>query len=75
MIAFGLLKTKFITDCLTLNPERSDYLIITCLNNAPISNFWGGFRCKSEYPWCILEVKSKYFPTVFKKIEKNNKKK
>ncbi|KAF0766124.1 Uncharacterized protein FWK35_00014013 [Aphis craccivora] len=28
----------------------------------------GGFRCKSEYPWCIIEVKSKHFPTVFKKM-------
>ncbi|KAF0766833.1 Uncharacterized protein FWK35_00015326 [Aphis craccivora] len=26
------------------------------------------------YPWCIIEVKSKHFPTVFKKIEKNKKK-
>ena len=47
---------------------------ITSRNNAPISNFGGGFRCKSEYPWCIIEVKSKHFPTVFKKIEKNKKK-
>ncbi|KAF0748573.1 Uncharacterized protein FWK35_00021402 [Aphis craccivora] len=46
---------------------------ITSRNNAPISNFGGGFRCKSQYPWCI-EVKSKHFPTVFKKIEKNKKK-
>ncbi|KAF0769944.1 Uncharacterized protein FWK35_00017106 [Aphis craccivora] len=36
------------------------------------SNFGGGFRCKSEYPWYIIEVKSKQFPTVFKKIEKKN---
>ncbi|KAF0772331.1 Uncharacterized protein FWK35_00000500 [Aphis craccivora] len=43
--------------------------------NVPISNIGGGFRCKSEYPWCIVEVKSKHFPTVFKKIEKNKKKK
>ncbi|KAF0759329.1 Uncharacterized protein FWK35_00017352 [Aphis craccivora] len=26
---------------------------ITSRNIAPISNFGGGFRCKSEYPWCI----------------------
>ena len=32
--------------------------IITSRNNAPISNYGGGFRCKSEYPWCIIEVKS-----------------
>ncbi|KAF0759597.1 Uncharacterized protein FWK35_00016767 [Aphis craccivora] len=48
---------------------------ITSRNNAQISNYRGGFRCKSEYPWCIIEVKSKHFRTVFKKIEKNKKKK
>ncbi|KAF0752651.1 Uncharacterized protein FWK35_00038123, partial [Aphis craccivora] len=48
---------------------------ITSRNNAPISNFGGGFRCKSEYPWCIIEVKSKHFHTiVFKKMEKTKKK-
>ncbi|KAF0757808.1 Uncharacterized protein FWK35_00022749 [Aphis craccivora] len=31
---------------------------ITSQNNAPISNFGGGFRWKSEYPWCIIQVKS-----------------
>ncbi|KAF0749092.1 Uncharacterized protein FWK35_00025295, partial [Aphis craccivora] len=31
---------------------------ITSRNNSPISNFEGCFRCKSEYPWCIIEVKS-----------------
>ncbi|KAE9537964.1 hypothetical protein AGLY_005936 [Aphis glycines] len=30
---------------------------ITSRNNAPISNYGGGFRCKSEYPWCIIEFK------------------
>ncbi|KAF0773072.1 Uncharacterized protein FWK35_00003229 [Aphis craccivora] len=30
---------------------------ITSRNNAPISNFRGDFRCKSEYPWCNKEVK------------------
>ncbi|KAF0764853.1 Uncharacterized protein FWK35_00003934 [Aphis craccivora] len=43
--------------------ERSDEcidftMIITSRNNAPISNFGGGFQCKSEYPGCIIEVKS-----------------
>ncbi|KAF0734504.1 Uncharacterized protein FWK35_00021747 [Aphis craccivora] len=44
--------------------ERSDecidftMIIITSRNNVPISNFGGGFRCKSEYPWCIIEIKS-----------------
>ncbi|KAF0761725.1 Uncharacterized protein FWK35_00008245 [Aphis craccivora] len=37
--------------------------VITSRNNAPISSFRGGFRCKSEYSLCIIEVKSKYFPT------------
>ncbi|KAF0755216.1 Uncharacterized protein FWK35_00015398, partial [Aphis craccivora] len=41
---------------------------ITSRNIAVISNFGDGFRYKSEYPWCIIEVK------VFKKIEKNKKK-
>ncbi|KAE9541249.1 hypothetical protein AGLY_004494 [Aphis glycines] len=49
-------------------------IIITSRNNASISKFGGGFRWKSEYPWCIIKVKSKHFPTVFKKIEKNKKK-
>ncbi|KAF0771230.1 Uncharacterized protein FWK35_00001959 [Aphis craccivora] len=63
-----------------LDCERSDECIdftmmfITSRNNAPISNFGCGFRCKSEYPWCIIEFKSKHFLTVFKKIEKNKKK-
>ncbi|KAF0712155.1 Uncharacterized protein FWK35_00028927 [Aphis craccivora] len=44
-------------------------------NNAPISNYGDGFRCKSEYPWCIIEVKSETFCQQFsKKIEKNKKK-
>ena len=47
---------------------------ITSRNNAPISNFRGGFWRKSEYPWCNIQVKSKHFLTVFKKIEKNKKK-
>ncbi|KAE9543778.1 hypothetical protein AGLY_002008, partial [Aphis glycines] len=69
--------TEFINH---LDSERSDEcidftMIITSRNNAPISNYGSGFRCKSEYPWCIIEVKSKYFPTVFKKNEKNKKKK
>ncbi|KAF0771553.1 Uncharacterized protein FWK35_00011236 [Aphis craccivora] len=46
-----------------LNSERSDEcidftMIITSRNNDPISNFGGGFRCKSEYPWCIIQVKN-----------------
>ncbi|KAE9526745.1 hypothetical protein AGLY_013393, partial [Aphis glycines] len=36
---------------------------ITCRNNASISNFVGGFRWQSEYPWCIL-YKSKIFDIV-----------
>ncbi|KAF0770252.1 Uncharacterized protein FWK35_00007811 [Aphis craccivora] len=64
---------------LFLDSERSDEcidftMIITSRNNASISNFGGGFRWKSEYPWCIIEVKSKHFPSFFKKIEKHKKK-
>ncbi|KAF0763558.1 Uncharacterized protein FWK35_00015427 [Aphis craccivora] len=45
---------------IVLDSERSEEcinftMIITSRNNAPISNFGGGFRCKSEYPWCIIE--------------------
>ncbi|KAF0708327.1 Uncharacterized protein FWK35_00035769, partial [Aphis craccivora] len=47
-------------------------MIITSRNNASILNLGGGFRC--EYPWCIIKVKSKHFPIVFKKIEKNKNK-
>ncbi|KAE9529497.1 hypothetical protein AGLY_011593 [Aphis glycines] len=43
-----------------LDSERSDEcidftMIITSRNNASISNFGGGFRWQSEYPWCIIE--------------------
>ncbi|KAF0768783.1 Uncharacterized protein FWK35_00008596 [Aphis craccivora] len=47
---------------------------ITCRNNASISNFGGGFRWKNKYPWCIIEVKSKHFPTVLKKKLRKTKK-
>ncbi|KAF0773331.1 Uncharacterized protein FWK35_00006550 [Aphis craccivora] len=47
---------------------------ITSRNNASISNFGGGFQWQSEYLWCIIEVKSKHFPTDLKKIEKKRKK-
>ncbi|KAE9536487.1 hypothetical protein AGLY_007276, partial [Aphis glycines] len=62
---------------LFLNSERSDEcidftMIITSRNNASISNFGGGFRWKSEYPWCIIQVKSKHFQMFSKKIEKKN---
>ncbi|KAF0748955.1 Uncharacterized protein FWK35_00032890 [Aphis craccivora] len=66
----------FVVDEIVLDSERSEEcvdftMIITIRNNAPISNYGGGFRCKNEYPWCIIEEN---FPTVFKKIEKNKKK-
>ncbi|KAF0754487.1 Uncharacterized protein FWK35_00032525, partial [Aphis craccivora] len=43
-----------------LDSERSEEcidftMIITSRNNAPISNYGDGFRCKSEYYWCIIE--------------------
>ncbi|KAF0750365.1 Uncharacterized protein FWK35_00022271 [Aphis craccivora] len=42
-----------------INSERKEKcinftMIITSRNNASISNYGGGFRCKSEYPWCII---------------------
>ncbi|KAF0760619.1 Uncharacterized protein FWK35_00025774 [Aphis craccivora] len=66
LIRYGLIVDLHnILACSTykFNSERSDEcidftMIITSRNNAPISNFGGGFRCKSEYPWCIMEVKS-----------------
>ncbi|KAE9523860.1 hypothetical protein AGLY_015748 [Aphis glycines] len=65
------------------NSERSDECIdftmifffvsvysITSRNNAPISNYGGGFRCKSEYPWCIIETdKSSPFRIIKMKIK------
>ncbi|KAE9544459.1 hypothetical protein AGLY_001638, partial [Aphis glycines] len=36
---------------------------ITCRNNALISNFRYGFRWQSEYPWYIIQVRSKQFST------------
>ncbi|KAF0764705.1 Uncharacterized protein FWK35_00002826, partial [Aphis craccivora] len=42
---------------------------ITIRNNA--SNFGGGFRWQSEYPWCIIEIKINNFK---KKREKQKKK-
>ncbi|KAF0773777.1 Uncharacterized protein FWK35_00000065 [Aphis craccivora] len=55
-----------------LNSERSEEcidftMIITSRNNAPISNYGGGFRCKSEYPWCIIEFSKKLRKTKKKK--------
>ncbi|KAE9537626.1 hypothetical protein AGLY_006649 [Aphis glycines] len=58
--------------CYCLNIVKKNNIVITSQNNASISKYGGGFRCKREYPWCIIEVK--HFPTVFKKIEKNKKK-
>ncbi|KAE9527043.1 hypothetical protein AGLY_013691 [Aphis glycines] len=43
---------------------------ITSRNNAPISNYGGGFRCKSEYPWCIIEFSKKSRKTKKKMTEK-----
>ncbi|KAF0768996.1 Uncharacterized protein FWK35_00002780 [Aphis craccivora] len=68
------------------NSEQSDECIMNCIdlrfyndviisrNNAPISNYGGSFRCNSEYPWCIIEVRSKHLPTVFKKNREKQKK-
>ncbi|KAF0757673.1 Uncharacterized protein FWK35_00013689, partial [Aphis craccivora] len=45
-------------------------MIITSRNNAPISNYKGGFQCKSEYPWCIIEFSKKSRKTKKKMTEK-----
>ncbi|KAE9526662.1 hypothetical protein AGLY_013310 [Aphis glycines] len=62
-----------------LDSERSDKcidftMIITSRNNALISNFGSGFRWQSEYPCCIIKVKSEYFSAIFKIVEKNKEK-
>ncbi|KAE9531247.1 hypothetical protein AGLY_010453, partial [Aphis glycines] len=46
------------------------FQFITSRNNAPISNYGGGFRCKSEYPWCIIEFSKKSRKTKKKMTEK-----
>ncbi|KAF0763890.1 Uncharacterized protein FWK35_00010285 [Aphis craccivora] len=54
-------RTKKITTHMKnkiLNEVKNVLIFITSRNNAPISNFGGGFRCKSGYPWCIIKVKS-----------------
>ncbi|KAF0765548.1 Uncharacterized protein FWK35_00008161 [Aphis craccivora] len=63
------------------NSERSEECIdftmmcvITRRNNAPISNYAGGFRCKSEYPWCMIQVKVNIFQQFSKKSRKTKKK-
>ncbi|KAF0751040.1 Uncharacterized protein FWK35_00012796 [Aphis craccivora] len=65
MYYFIVLQNIAITDCF-LDSERSEECIdftmmcvITSRNNAPISKYGGGFRCKSEYPWCIIEKNKK----------------
>ncbi|KAE9524658.1 hypothetical protein AGLY_014708 [Aphis glycines] len=42
-----------------INDECIDStMIITSRNNASILSFGGGFRWKSEYLWCIIEIKN-----------------
>ncbi|KAE9537232.1 hypothetical protein AGLY_006255 [Aphis glycines] len=65
---FYILDSERIDECIDFT------MIITSRNIASISNFGGGFRWQSEYPWYIIEINSKHFPTVLKKIEKNKKK-
>ncbi|KAF0769779.1 Uncharacterized protein FWK35_00009172 [Aphis craccivora] len=55
---------QYVTKHFLLDSERSEEcidftMIITSRNNAPISNYGGGFRCTSEYPWCIIEFSKK----------------
>ncbi|KAF0771539.1 Uncharacterized protein FWK35_00003597 [Aphis craccivora] len=62
LIVSGAMNILILQCCVFLDSERSEEcidftMIITSRNNPPISNYGGGFRCKSEYPWCIIEVK------------------
>ncbi|KAE9533896.1 hypothetical protein AGLY_008975 [Aphis glycines] len=55
-----------VTSLLQLTSHRCLAIrVINSRNNASISNFGVGFRWQSEYPWCIIEVKSKHFPILF----------
>ncbi|KAF0703624.1 Uncharacterized protein FWK35_00036207, partial [Aphis craccivora] len=62
-----------------MHSERSEEsidftMIITSRNNAPISNFGGGFRCKSEYPWWHYRGKKLTFSNSFQKNREKQKK-
>ncbi|KAF0753141.1 Uncharacterized protein FWK35_00012927 [Aphis craccivora] len=46
-----------------------------CSKKCSNFKFGGGLLCKSEYPWCIIEVKSKHFQQFSKKSRKTKKKK
>ncbi|KAF0763711.1 Uncharacterized protein FWK35_00011614, partial [Aphis craccivora] len=48
-IDFTMMYSERSEECIDIT------MIITSRNNAAISNYGGGFRCKSEYPWCIIE--------------------
>ncbi|KAF0744801.1 Uncharacterized protein FWK35_00031041 [Aphis craccivora] len=59
---FVIIEIIHLTHLSILDSERSEEcidftVIITSRNNAPISNYGGGFRCKSEYPWCIIQCR------------------
>ncbi|KAE9522070.1 hypothetical protein AGLY_017532 [Aphis glycines] len=49
---------------------ETEFKSITSRNNAPISNYGSGFRCKSEYPWCIIEFSKKSRKTKKKMTKK-----
>ncbi|KAF0766302.1 Uncharacterized protein FWK35_00004033 [Aphis craccivora] len=60
-----------------LDSERSDecvdftmMCVITTRNNDSILNFRDSFRWQNEYPWCIIEVKSKHL-TFSNSFQKN----
>ncbi|KAE9536645.1 hypothetical protein AGLY_007047 [Aphis glycines] len=48
-------------------------IIITSLNNALISIYGGGFRCKSEYPWYYIDKKLTFSNSFQKNREKQKK--
>ncbi|KAE9537342.1 hypothetical protein AGLY_006365, partial [Aphis glycines] len=51
--------TSETTPIILLTLTFGENFNITSRNNASISNFGGGFRWKSEYPWCIIEIRHK----------------
>ncbi|KAF0767085.1 Uncharacterized protein FWK35_00002377 [Aphis craccivora] len=58
ILNFHFFDTQLLETFILIDSERSDECIDFTMirNNAPIPNFGGGFRCKSEYPWCIMPL-------------------
>ncbi|KAF0762402.1 Uncharacterized protein FWK35_00018741 [Aphis craccivora] len=50
-----IISSHFVLDAKKNIENNRKSIGITSRNNASTSNYGGGFRCKSEYPWCIIE--------------------